>query len=55
MFFELFAVAVAMALQEHATRPCNPSNVVAALREEDYSFRARNAVPKMLSASCRSK
>ncbi len=36
-----------MALQEHATRPLQTlANVVAALREEDYSFRARNAVPE---------
>src|SRR5882762_3718888 len=46
MFFELFAWWLfAMALQEHATRPLQTlANVVAALREEDYSFRARNAV-----------
>ena len=38
---------LAMALQEHATRPLQTlANVVAALREEDYSFRARNAVPE---------
>ena len=36
---------LAMTLQEHATRPLQTlANVVAALREEDYSFRARNAV-----------
>src|SRR5882762_4154375 len=36
---------LAMALQEHATRPLQTlSNVIGALREEDYSFRARNAV-----------
>jgi len=36
---------LAMALQENATRPLQTlANVVAALREEDYSFRARNAV-----------
>jgi len=48
MFFELFAWWLfAMALQEHATRPLQTlANVVAALREEDYSFRARNAVPE---------
>jgi nitrogen fixation/metabolism regulation signal transduction histidine kinase len=47
-FFELFAWWLfAMALQEHATRPLQTlANVVAALREEDYSFRARNAVPE---------
>src|SRR4051812_28117057 len=49
--FGLFALMLiawgllAMALQEHATRPLQTlANVVAALREEDYSFRARNAV-----------
>jgi nitrogen fixation/metabolism regulation signal transduction histidine kinase len=48
LFFELFAWWLfAMALQEHATRPLQTlANVVAALREEDYSFRARNAVPE---------
>jgi two-component system, NtrC family, nitrogen regulation sensor histidine kinase NtrY len=48
VFFELFAGWLfAMALQEHATRPLQTlANVVAALREEDYSFRARNAVPE---------
>jgi nitrogen fixation/metabolism regulation signal transduction histidine kinase len=48
VFFELFAWWLfAMALQEHATRPLQTlANVVAALREEDYSFRARNAVPE---------
>jgi two-component system nitrogen regulation sensor histidine kinase NtrY len=48
VFFELFAWwLLAMALQEHATRPLQTlANVVAALREEDYSFRARNAVPE---------
>src|SRR5215475_5400287 len=36
---------LAMTLQENATRPLQTlANVVAALREEDYSFRARNAV-----------
>ena len=47
-FFELFAWwLLALALQEHATRPLQTlANVVAALREEDYSFRARNAVPE---------
>ncbi len=45
---ELFAWwLLAMALQEHATRPLQTlANVIAALREEDYSFRARNAVPE---------
>jgi two-component system, NtrC family, nitrogen regulation sensor histidine kinase NtrY len=38
---------LAMTLQENATRPLQTlANVVAALREEDYSFRARNAVPE---------
>lgn len=38
---------LALALQEHATRPLQTlANVIAALREEDYSFRARNAVPE---------
>jgi two-component system nitrogen regulation sensor histidine kinase NtrY len=48
VFFELFAWWLfAMALQEHATRPLQTlANVGAALREEDYSFRARNAVPE---------
>jgi nitrogen fixation/metabolism regulation signal transduction histidine kinase len=36
----------AMALQEQVTRPLQTlSNVVGSLREEDYSFRARGAVP----------
>jgi len=36
---------LAMALQEQTTRPLQTlSNVIASLREEDYSFRARNAV-----------
>lgn len=45
---ELFAWwLLALALQEHATRPLQTlANVVAALREDDYSFRARNAVPE---------
>ena len=59
----LFAVELiawwllAMALQEQATRPLQTlANVVASLREEDYSFRARGtAVPKTRWASCRSK
>ena len=44
-FAELFvAWLFAMALQEQATRPLQTlANVVAALREEDYSFRARGA------------
>lgn len=38
---------LAMALQEQTTRPLQTlSNVIAALREEDYSFRARNASPE---------
>ena len=38
---------LALTLQENATRPLQTlANVVAALREEDYSFRARNAVPE---------
>src|ERR1700733_285019 len=46
-FIELFVWWVlAMALQEQVTRPLQTlSNVVASLREEDYSFRARGAVP----------
>src|SRR5689334_9083494 len=37
---------LALALHEHIIRPLQTlANVVAALREEDYSFRARNAVP----------
>src|SRR5277367_5175356 len=46
LFFELFLWwLLALTLQEHATRPLQTlANVVAALREEDYSFRARNAV-----------
>jgi two-component system nitrogen regulation sensor histidine kinase NtrY len=36
---------LALALQEQTTRPLQTlSNVIGALREEDYSFRARNAV-----------
>lgn len=44
--FELFAWwLLALALQEQTTRPLQTlSNVIGALREEDYSFRARNAV-----------
>jgi nitrogen fixation/metabolism regulation signal transduction histidine kinase len=43
---ELFAWwLLALALQEQTTRPLQTlSNVIGALREEDYSFRARNAV-----------
>jgi len=38
---------LALALQEQTTRPLQTlSNVIGALREEDYSFRARNAVPE---------
>ncbi len=46
-FLELFVWWIlAMALQEQATRPLQTlANVVASLREEDYSFRARGAVP----------
>jgi two-component system nitrogen regulation sensor histidine kinase NtrY len=44
---ELFAWwLLAMALQEQTTRPLQTlANVIASLREEDYSFRARNAAP----------
>jgi two-component system nitrogen regulation sensor histidine kinase NtrY len=44
---ELFAWwLLAMALQEQTTRPLQTlANVISALREEDYSFRARNAAP----------
>ena len=44
---ELFAcLLLALALHEHIIRPLQTlANVVGALREEDYSFRARNAVP----------
>ena len=44
-FVELFACwLLAMALQEQVTRPLQTlANVVAALREQDYSFRARGA------------
>lgn len=38
---------LAMALQEQTTRPLQTlANVLASLREEDYSFRARNASPE---------
>jgi nitrogen fixation/metabolism regulation signal transduction histidine kinase len=45
---ELFAWwLLAMALQEQTTRPLQTlANVISALREEDYSFRARNAAPE---------
>ncbi len=48
LFFEFFVWWIlALALHEHVTRPLQTlANVVAALREEDYSFRARNAVPE---------
>lgn len=44
---ELFAcVLIGSALREHIVRPIQTlANVVGALREEDYSFRARLAVP----------
>jgi len=46
LFAELFVWWLfAMALQEQTTRPLQTlANVIAALREEDYSFRARGAV-----------
>ncbi len=38
---------LALALQEQTTRPLQTlANVIGSLREEDYSFRARNAVPE---------
>jgi len=38
---------LAMALHEHTIRPLQTlANVIGALREEDYSFRARGAVPE---------
>jgi two-component system nitrogen regulation sensor histidine kinase NtrY len=45
LFAELFVWwLLAMALQEQTTRPLQTlANVIAALREEDYSFRARGA------------
>jgi len=45
LFLELFVWwLLAMALQEQTTRPLQTlANVIAALREEDYSFRARGA------------
>ncbi len=47
-FIELFVWwLLASALQEQVTRPLQTlSNVVASLREEDYSFRARGAIPE---------
>src|SRR5262249_7041121 len=44
---ELFACfLIGLALHENIIRPLQTlANVVGALREEDYSFRARNAVP----------
>src|SRR5580658_1851062 len=48
IFAELFVWwLLAMALQEQTTRPLQTlANVIASLREEDYSFRARNATPE---------
>src|SRR5215472_16601685 len=45
---ELFAWwLLALALQEQTTRPLQTlANVIWSLREEDYSFRARNAAPE---------
>ena len=45
LFAELFLWwLLAMALQEQTTRPLQTlANVISALREEDYSFRARGA------------
>src|SRR5262245_21496430 len=45
--FELFVCGVlGLTLHEHIIRPLQTlANVVGALREEDYSFRARNAIP----------
>ena len=38
---------IALSLQEQTTRPLQTlANVIGSLREEDYSFRARNAVPQ---------
>lgn len=47
LFVELFAWGIlALALHEQTVRPLQTlANVVAALREEDYSFRARGATP----------
>lgn len=42
----LVCLLLALALHEHIIRPLQTlANVVGALREEDYSFRARNAIP----------
>jgi nitrogen fixation/metabolism regulation signal transduction histidine kinase len=42
----LVCLLLGLALHEHIIRPLQTlANVVGALREEDYSFRARNAVP----------
>jgi two-component system, NtrC family, nitrogen regulation sensor histidine kinase NtrY len=42
----LLCLLIGIALHEHIIRPLQTlANVVGALREEDYSFRARNAVP----------
>ena len=42
----LVCLLLALALHEHIIRPLQTlANVVGALREEDYSFRARNALP----------
>lgn len=48
VFVELFIWwLLASALQEQTTRPLQTlANVIASLREEDYSFRARNATPE---------
>src|ERR1700679_236924 len=45
LFAELFAwLVLAMAMHEQTTRPLQTlANVISALREEDYSFRARGA------------
>ncbi len=47
LFAELFVWwLLGMALQEQTTRPLQTlANVISALREEDYSFRARGAAP----------
>jgi two-component system nitrogen regulation sensor histidine kinase NtrY len=42
----VLSLVIGAALHEHIIRPLQTlANVVGALREEDYSFRARNAVP----------
>ena len=48
IFVELFIWwLLASALQEQTTRPLQTlANVIGSLREEDYSFRARNATPE---------